>query len=169
MSVAASHPGFGSTQSIPFTSNLTLSFVADSTEFYILNGYGHSSLASLQMFYLTITKNNVTVLSKHVDMLRSLSNGIKLIYLNATKNIDIDLTSGSFTLNSMTTDPANFKLDTTITPSSTSGTVQTFNGLAAGYYTLRLSVSSAGTLSYQSDPYPCPYDSAVYSDYYRAF
>ena len=166
MSVAAGKPGFGSTQNIPFTSNISLSLTADLTEYFILSIAG-DFMASLQMFYLTILKNGATV-TKHVDILRGLD-GVKLIYLNAAKDITIDCTSGSFNLKSMATDPTNFKLDSTVAASSTSGTAKTYTALAAGYYAIVISVSSAGTLSYQSDPYLCPYDTATYSDPYRAF
>ena len=166
MSVAAGKPGFGSTTNIPFNSNLSLSLTSDIPEYFLMNGAG-DFIASLQMFYLTITKNGATV-TKLVDILRGFES-FKLIYLDATKDITIDLTSGSFSLKSIATDPTNFKLDSTIGASSTSGTTKTFTALPAGYYAIQISVSSAGTLSYQSDPYLCPYDTATYSDPYRAF
>ena len=99
------------------------------------------------MFYLTITRNNAIVLTKHVDIIRSFD-AFKVIYLNATKDITIN-TPASNILKPMITEPANFKLDSMIFPTNSTGNTKIYTSLPPGYYALILrSVFSAGTLSY---------------------
>ena len=94
----------------------------------------------------------------------------KLIYLNDAKDTQIDCTTSSCALYSMATDPSNFKLDSTLTPSSTSGTTKFYTALPAGYYAVKLDyTTSEGTLTYQSDTYPCPYDHTQYSDLWKIY
>lgn len=145
---------------------MTYSFTAALTDYVVYTGTSDFIL-SLQMFYLTITKNGATVLTKHVDIVRG-NAAFKVIYLNATKDITIDCTASTY-LFPMATDPANFKFDSLISFSNSTNTARTYASLAAGYYVLQFDATSAGTLSYQSDPYPCPYDAATYSDPYKSF
>ena len=145
---------------------MTFSFTAALTD-YLLYINTNAFVSSLQMFYLTITRNNAIVLTKQIDILRG-NTAFKVIYLNATKDITIDCTATPI-LNPMAVDPTFFKLDSMVTSSNITGTARTYASLAAGYYVLQFPATSAGTLSYQSDPYPCPYDAATYSDPYKSF
>ena len=93
-----------------------------------------------------------------------------MLYLNATKDLTIDLSVGGIILYSLANNT--FEVVSTLTASSTSGTAKTFANLPAGYYfidTTGFSGSSPiGTLTYQSDPFPCFHDPA-YSDYQLLF
>ena len=73
----------------------------------------------------------------------------------------------------MATDPSNFKLDSTVPASSTIARSSTYTALAAGFYAIKMTTYSTqpipGTLTYQSDTYPCPYDNTLYTDAWRMF
>lgn len=139
--------GFSTDTSIVFNTSMPFSFTAATTQVYsyFLNTY--YSLSSLVPFYHTISNSNGSQISKHVNIVRG-SKMFKLIYLNNAQDTSINCTSGTCDLISMATDPSNFKLDSTVTPSSTSGTTKTYTALAAGYYALQLTSSSLGTLTY---------------------
>ena len=75
------------------------------------------------IYYLTVTHSNGAVLVKYSNILRSSMH--RLIKLDATSDLAIGSTSGTdrIYLNSMNTDPTNYKIQyPALTPSSSNST-----------------------------------------------
>ena len=118
---------------------------------------------------MTLKKNGIQI-NKYVNIAKAVDKLTKMIYLNATKDITIDLSTGTSVLKSAANDT--FQFGSSLSPSSTNGTSKTFTNLPAGYYFISTnglsSLSPSGSITYQSDSFPCFHDPA-YPDYQLLF
>ena len=166
-------------RAITFNSTLNDTWTVQKAGDYLLMVTTGHILFSLVPYYINITHSNGSLITKSVNVLRS-NDLYKLIYLNATKDLTLTCNGTnssfcSFGVRLMNTDPANFKLDGWVQPSTTTtsptwdSTAKLYPALSAGYYALFLTGSQAGTFTSQSDPYTCPYDSTFYTDSWKIY
>ena len=161
--------GFNTNQAITFNTTITHSYTVPSAGDYGYDMRKGDSFSSVVPFYMIVKKNGVQI-SKYVNILKGVVKLTKMLYLDATKDLTIDLSVGNIILYSLANNT--FEVTSTLTASSTSGTAKTFANLPAGYYFIDTSGlsggSPSGTIVYQSDPFPCFHDPA-YSDYQLLF
>ena len=151
---------FGSAVSINFQGSHTTTWTCTNAGTYYIRIAPNGIASAFVPYYLTVTHSNGNTLVKVSDILRF--NLLRKIYLSsAQSSYVITRTSNSiliflFQLNG----PDYIEFGGSITSTSTSNTQVTFN-LAAGYYVVRMLLLSANlAISYSSDPYVCPFNSA---------
>ena len=153
---------------IQFNTNMTFAWtVATSGDFYLYIEYT-LPLTSMVPFYFIVEYADGTEIGKHVNILRNNRN-LKLLYLSSSQDLTIACGVAICDFHPMLTDPSNYKLDTKLTATNSSGQTSTYAGLAPGYYLIVMNAFSQSTLYYSSDSYDCPYDANTYPDPWKLF
>ena len=139
--------------------NMTLTWnVAETGTYYVQIIDSGSSTHGLIVVYVVATHNNGTELIRYSNVV--FSSPKLYFYLETNSSVTFTRTGST----SFYTYESNVYLSRI----SYMGTDRNYPNLAAGYYYISPSSSSADTITYPSDPYPCPYD-AAYPDLWGVF
>ena len=148
---------FSSPTLLTFNTTITFTWTVPTSGDYLFACYSTGTFLSLVPYYINITNSNGSALAPRVGILRLNNIFVKNIYISNAANVVITCTGCSISLFSNTV-PATFNLGSFVSPSSSASNTKTYTALAAGYYIIQMSPNSAGTITYQSDYYACPYD-----------
>ena len=142
--------------------NTSLTWTVGTTGAYFIDVSHSGSFQAVVPYYLTVTNSNGGQIIKYSHVLTT--DTLNVIHLASTSDITFSTTGGAinFVLYKLTSYEV-------FTQSAFVGAVQTtFTNVAPGYYYFFKTTSTPETITFQSDPYPCPYDPA-YPDIFKTF
>ena len=150
--------GFNTTTTL---GNHTYTWTVGTTGTYYSDVSYSGSLLTVVPYYMTVTNSNGGIITNYSHVLTTTP--LYVTYLASTSDITFTTTgTGNFFSFSSLTSYDNFSRAAYL------GNTPTQTGVAPGYYFFWKSPSSAETITFQSDPYPCPYDPA-YPDIFKTF
>ena len=149
--LATQPSGFNTNQAITFNATLTHSYTVPSNGDYGYDFRKGDGFSSVVPAYITVKKNGVQIY-KYVNIVKGVVKLTNMLYLDAAKDLTIDLTVGSIILYALANNT--FEVTSILTASSTSGTSKTFANLPAGYYFIDTAGLSGGSLQAPSPTSP---------------